>query len=329
MIISEMFGGTGNQLFQYAFGRMLAEKNNTELKLDTVRFARQVFAPQPVGLTVNDTQATPAATPSALKQTLAKFKRAFYSPVHWNHYHNDGMREYKMYHFNVKATPLSKWDLLKLNFDVRVLHKYTVIDREMSTKGFEPELLDLKGDLYLFGFWQSEKYFKEIAPAIRAELKVVTPPDERNQELLNLISAVEAVSLHVRRGDYVADPNVNKNFGTCTPEYYAQAIHHIKKNVAHPHFFVFSDDPEWAEANIKPDAPVTYVQGSANPQDYDYEDLRLMYSCKHFIIANSSFSWWGAWLSDNTSKIVIGPKRWFARSDVDTSDILPDNWIKL
>jgi hypothetical protein len=137
------------------------------------------------------------------------------------------------------------------------------------------------------------------------------------------------VSVHIRRGDYVTNSHTNAVHGTCSLEYYENAINYISEKVKAPHFFVFSDDYKWALENFKNRSyPVTCISNNA---DKNYEDLTLMYNCKHHIIANSSFSWWGAWLNPNEDKIVIGPKQWFKskKQSTDTKDVMPKEWVKM
>ena len=142
-----------------------------------------------------------------------------------------------------------------------------------------------------------------------------------------MIQSSDAVAIHVRRGDYISNQNTTEFHGICSLDYYHKAIDEIISKVNDPHFFVFSDDPEWTQENLKIDAPTTYV--AHNSSDKNYEDLRLMSLCNHFIIANSSFSWWGAWLSRNESKIVIAPSRWFQDIKYNDSDRLPEEWKRI
>ena len=135
------------------------------------------------------------------------------------------------------------------------------------------------------------------------------------------------MSIHVRRGDYVSDAITQEIHGLSPLEYYAAAIQHIAHVAVQPHFFVFSDDPSWVRQNLHIDYPTTYVEH--NTADRNYEDLRLMSLCRHHIIANSTFSWWGAWLGSNRAKMVIAPKRWFNTPDKDTRDLIPRSWIQL
>ena len=146
------------------------------------------------------------------------------------------------------------------------------------------------------------------------------------REMAAQIDARKSVSLHVRRGDFVNNPQTFSHHGVCEPGYYREAIGKIKEQHTDLEVFVFSDDMDWAKANITTDLPVTFVNGAGRQ---DFEDLYLMSLCRHNIIANSSFSWWGAWLNPNPEKIVVAPARWFNDKNTDTKDLLPPEWVKL
>jgi hypothetical protein len=189
---------------------------------------------------------------------------------------------------------------------------------------FDPRILDLPGNVYLDGYWQSEKYFKDIESIIRSEFIVKTMSDPANEAMSERICGTESVSVHVRRKDYVSDSATSRIHGGCSLAYYYAAAERIARAVAEPHFFVFSDDAQWARENLDLKYPTTFV--THNGPDKNYEDLRLMTLCNHHIVANSTFSWWGAWLSINPDKMVIAPRKWFAESDLDCRDLIPDSW---
>lgn len=195
---------------------------------------------------------------------------------------------------------------------------------------FDPDILNLSDGVYLDGYWQSEKYFADIAGIIHREFTVKTPQTGKDKELAEITAATESVSLSIRRGDYVSSPDMNQFHGVCDLDYYSRCVEHITQTVKNPHFFIFGDDPQWARNNLKLPYPSTLVDH--NGPDKGYEDLRLISQCKHNIIANSSFSWWGAWLNPRNEKIVIAPKQWFGEKVQDSrkmDDLLPATWIVL
>ncbi len=162
---------------------------------------------------------------------------------------------------------------------------------------------------------------------IRKDLVLKVPPAGRNAEMLREIQACEAVAVHIRRGDYVSNPVTAAVHGACGMDYYREGLSRLDQVVTRPHLYVFSDDIPWVRENLKTSHPVTYVDH--NSADEPCEDLRLMSACKHFVIANSSFSWWGAWLSAFPGKRVVAPKRWFATDSKDSRDQVPDSWIRI
>lgn len=283
MIMVKLKGGMGNQLFQYAVGRALAEKNNTELKLDT----------------------------------------SWYGVV--------PDRQYDLDHYNISGTIATPAEISKMSsLLTRIVDRLKPFNRrtlivEQSFK-FDPEVLQLGDNVCLDGYWQSPKYFNEIAPIIRQEFMVKGRPSGKNADYFEEIQSTTAVSLHVRRGDYVSNKNFNNYHGTSPLEYYEKAVAMVAEKVKKPHFFIFSDDSAWTKENLKFDYPMTFVTGNDKTAE---EDIRLMSSCQHFIIANSTFSWWGAWLAGNKDKMVIAPKVWFAARPGEEVDLIPEEWIRL
>jgi hypothetical protein len=172
-----------------------------------------------------------------------------------------------------------------------------------------------------YEYYQSEKFFIEIKNQIFTEFSLKTPLSDGAQNIANNIKLqTNSVSLHVRRGDYVKD-----NHQLCDLEYYYHAEHYIKSKISNPLFFIFSDDIEWVRQNLK----ISNCVFVSNQNITDVEELILMSNCSHNIIANSTFSWWGAYLNQNDGKIVIAPKQWHKESSSIEIDILPKNWIQL
>lgn len=290
MILVRIIGGLGNQMFQYAAGRQLAATHHTVLKLDISDF--QDYSLHDYGLSVFNIKEL-IATPEEIQL----------------------LKEPESGSFKKKIKKL-----LRCPSRVKTTH---IREKQYH---FDPEILTLPDSVYLDGYWQSEKYFFNIADIIRNEFTVKLPQADKNRQLAQQITSCESVSLHVRRGDYVTDAKTNTIHGTCDLDYYAQCIERLSQQVHHPCFFIFSDDPEWAEKNLKITHPATFV--AHNGPGKNYEDLRLMSQCRHHIIANSSFSWWGAWLGQHPNTSVYAPKRWFNSPSFNTKDLLPEVWIQ-
>jgi len=189
-----------------------------------------------------------------------------------------------------------------------------------------PNFFELKQDCYLYGYWQSERYFKDFANIIRQDFAFKIPLDERNKQIALDIANTQSVSLHVRRGDYVNDPKNSNIINICSLEYYREAIEYIVNRIEKPVFYIFSDDMAWVKAHLSTDFPCIYVDYNSGLESY--RDMQLMSLCKHHIIANSSFSWWGAWLNPNPEKMVIAPRKWFVNNN-NVDDLIPQDWITL
>jgi hypothetical protein len=191
---------------------------------------------------------------------------------------------------------------------------------------FWPDFIKLNTNCFLYGYWQSEKYFKACDGVIRNDFKFREPLVGDNKTISQRINEVQSISLHVRRGDYVTDSRTKTVMQVCPQEYYKTAIDHISKNFTNPVFFIFSDEIDWVKNNLTIDHECIYIDNNTGSESY--RDMQLMSLCKHNIIANSSFSWWGAWLNLNSEKIVIAPKKWFSNGLKD-SDLIPNEWLRL
>ena len=176
-----------------------------------------------------------------------------------------------------------------------------------------------KKKYYFYGYWQSEKYFAEYKDIIKSELKVKKPISIECLPYSEEIKGCNAVCLHIRRGDFVQEGQI-----VCDVAYYEKGIQYIEQRIKDARFFIFTDDEEWVKGNVKLSHNSTFVR-IENP---DYEVLRLMYMCKHFVISNSSFSWWAQYLSDYPGKIVVAPTIWNPDMPNDRSVYL-DNWITI
>lgn len=294
MVITRLSGGLGNQLFQYAAGRRLALVRGAELKLDTSALVSSKYP-----------------TPRHYELSAFSMKVAIASE-----------RELA----GLPPSPRRTWSsLLSRRFCPAELLSLSY--KKETHFHFDPAVLELTDGVYLDGYWQSERYFADVADVIRTDLTMANPADRQNQALLEQIGSGNAVSVHVRRGDYVTDTHTADYHGFCGLDYYRRAIQYIADVIANPVLFVFSDDLDWVRANLNTPYPTTIV-GHNGPQR-GVEDLRLMSACQHHILANSSFSWWGAWLDPRPDKIVVAPQRWFNKYDADTKDLCPESWVRL
>ncbi len=247
-------------------------------------------------------------------------------------YTAENKRQYSLHHFNVEEVFSTAGEIKKLKrkeFFRRQLNRLgAVIKPYWFTEkhaGYHIAAEKLGDNVYLEGFWQSEKYFKPIEQTIRREFIVKDEPSTINSKYLDEIRSVNSISIHVRRGDYVEDKETNAIHGVCSVDYYRDAIRLVSAEISDPRFYIFSDDVKWAKANLSNSLHhVVYIDHN---QTAPHEDLRLMYSCKHHIIANSSFSWWGAWLNASPEKKVIAPRNWFRT--LENKDIIPNGWLAI
>lgn len=266
-VVARVFGGLGNQLFIYAAARRLAAVNDAELVLDDV----------------------------------SGFRRDPYE------------RCYKLDQFNVScrtataAERLEPFSRIRRNLKRRWNRRLPFESRhyvQQSGMDFDARLLDLRveGSLYLEGYWQSEDYWRDIQDQIRAELQVREPSDMRNLNMARQIRACDSVALHFRFFDSAEEKGANN----APIGYYARAVEHVSLFAPDAHYFVFSDQPELARRRV-PLKESQYTLVTHNNSDHAQDDLWLMAQCRHFVIANSTFSWWGAWLAHNANKRVIAP----------------------
>lgn len=200
--------------------------------------------------------------------------------------------------------------------------------RRESGLRFDASVMEIRGEAYLHGYWQSERYFSAAADIIRAEFQHKSTLDAQNAALIAEMAGPGSVSLHVRRGDYVETEKAVATHGTCSIAYYLRALALVAERLGiEPRAFIFSDDPEWVREHMRLPFPARIV--SHNGPERSSEDMRLMSACAHNIIANSSFSWWGAWLNPSPDKIVVAPDRWFAKAAFENPDVCPKEWIRL
>lgn len=286
-------GGLGNQMFQYAFACALKKKFNSEILFDFSYFedvkSHDEVTTREFELGVFNFDCKEAST-----EDLKEIKRP----------------EFKSKLKNTLAKKFPK--IFSINYV-----------REKNNTIYDKNLLNSQY-MYFEGYFQSEKYFKSIRNYLLKNFSLKEPLDEKNQAVLNQIKETNSVSIHIRRGDYITLDYVNKIHGVCPIEYYKKAIKYITQKIQNPHFFIFSDDINWVNENLKIEHPYTIVDFN---QGKGWLDMNLMKQCKHNITANSSFSWWGAWLNETPEKIVIAPRKWTAKKQND--DIVPKSWLKL
>jgi hypothetical protein len=293
MIASNIIGGLGNQMFQFACGYATASRLNQPLFVCLDQFERY--------------------------------------KLH-NGYELDNI-------FNVNAPELSceardeliGWRgepnirkvIAKLGFRAIMPENWF---QESSLRYCEGiNLID--GDCYLHGYWQSEKYFKDYADDIRQVFKFSHQITGKNLEVLSMMRQQPSISVHVRRGDYLSNKN-NKIFNCLGVDYYLEGLQILMNRFPGSKIFLFSDDPEWVRTSLEPFIPDASIINH-NFGENSYWDMMLMSSADHHIIANSSFSWWGAWLNPSKEKVVISPKEWYLNSPDKCSDLIPEDWVRI
>ena len=233
------------------------------------------------------------------------------------------LHNFGLHHFNIQSNFYQPESIWKIRFK-KLFYKVVFYNEDHHAFNFNPNLIQTKSDiLFLEGYYQTQKYFLKYEKEIRTDFEIVSPLKQQTIETVAYMQTVNSVSIHFRRGDYIGNP-VHETDNTT---YYKDAIQLIESKIEHPVYFLFSDDIPWVKENFTSNFETHFVD--FNDASTNFEDLKLMASCKHNIIANSSFSWWGAWLNKNPNKIVIAPKKWFNTEKVNTSDIIPENWIKL
>lgn len=237
-------------------------------------------------------------------------------------------RSYSLHPFSLSAPLIHDSFELTPTFVNRIRRRVSNFCRrryfEKKNFYFDEEFFNLSGEVYLYGYFQSEKYFEAYKKVIRSEFQLRSPPSHEAQRVIEKIRKYDSICIHIRRGDYVG----NVAHGVLPQEYYSRGIELLSKDLKNPHCFVFSDEPQWAMENFQSKIPYSVID--INTPSEPYEDMRLMKECHHFIIANSSFSWWAAWLGVNSNKKVIAPKQWYQLEKFnDVQDLIPSDWILL
>ena len=297
MIIFNVSGGLGNQLFQYAFGRQLAVSSRQDLYLFFESYSQDFNRlPRLDFFKTNYTQAT--------SDNVKKYQQLYDRLP-------PGLK--KIYRHYVPIPLLSYFN-------------------DKKDPKFQPRLLKVKRG-YFDGYWSNENYFKNIRTTLQQEIsikqKYVTP---EYQDFSNKVKNENSIAIHIRRGDYVSDEKFSKIFNTLPVKYYLDSIECITRQVDEPKFYVFSDDNAWARKNLSKKGIVLNFNECRSLQ-HDYIEFSMMRNCKHFIIANSTFSWWAAWLGSSSQKIVISPYHWYKHEGLQKlylkESFVPKHWIKL
>jgi len=290
MIIVQLLGGLGNQMFQYAIARSLSNLRGIDFRIDISAFD--------------------------------KYK----------------LHKYSLHNFNISEKIANENELELFNASIlkklyknlfewcKPYYKKYIIIEKYDFK-YDKNIFKIPENSYLRGYWQNENYFINIKRIIYDEFTIKNPLEGKNLEYSEIIRKENSVSMHFRRGDYVEDKTTNSVHGTCSIDYYKKSVQLMANKLSNPHFFVFSDDIEWVKKNFIINYPVYYIDH--NDANKNYEDLRLMSLCKNNVIANSSFSWWGAWLNQTENKIVISPSRWLNDPRKSSTKHIPQNWIKI
>ncbi|ETZ23860.1 alpha-1,2-fucosyltransferase [Pedobacter sp. V48] len=287
MVIVNLIGGVGNQMFQYCFGRYLSVLTNQELFLN-INIYSAGNSDRNYDLDIF---------------RLTKFK--------------DGDAEKALEYLKHSNIPA-------IHINERFFHYNKDLIKSLQCK-----LIESFGNqiphLIISGYWQSEKYFRKIEGLIKEDFTFCNPLYGKWELLNKQIVHSESVMINVRRGDYLQKLDYH---GVVDIDYINSAIELMNERVSNPKFFIFSDDILWCKNNIPQIENVIFVDEQYYDPKYQYY-LQLMKNCKYFIISNSTFAWWSAWLAPYKNKIVIAPKKWFISKDLNTKDLFPEKWINI
>ncbi|KIO54198.1 alpha-1,2-fucosyltransferase [Flavobacterium hibernum] len=293
MILIKLQGGLGNQMFQYAFASVLARKNNTKIVIED----------------------------SVYKLTE---KKEGYTP------RNFELSIFDNEYVFAKRSDTSLFSTLSIIQKVKkkINLNYPKIFNE-PTFEYSLKANSLKSPVFAIGYFQSFKYFIGFESYIR-DLFVfpMNRLSSKNTDLISILKNKNTIAIHIRRGDYVNDIITNQVHGSCSFKYYEEAISIINSKIENPTLVFFSDDSVWVKDNFGA-LIFDKIFVDHNKELDSWMDMFLMSICSHNIIANSSFSWWGAWLNENPEKIVIAPKKWFQSKEIDIKSIIPEEWIVL
>lgn len=298
MIIVKLAGGLGNQMFQFAAGRALALKHGTELVLDTSSLLDRTHRKE---FTFRDYE-------------LDQFS------VHAQFLPEGSYSE-------IRGVDVSRMNRIAYGLNRFFHHEYPIYHQEYR-RTFDERYFQLPDHVYLEGYWQSEDYFRPFSDALRKSFTFIHKLDRIGMELSERMQGCPSVCLNVRRGTYITNPSENRFHGVCSIEYYHKAVEKLAERFPGITIFIFSDDPGWCKEHL-PFPFETVIVDDVYSRKRNGVYLDLMSRCKHFIISNSTFGWWGAWLSSHIGKTVIAPIQWYRDRSMDTSRLIPNEWIRI
>jgi len=321
VVAVRLCGGLGNQLFQYAAGRSLAHRSRARLVLDATVFTlpqeRRRFALAPFAIDATVMYDGYAHPPPTSVVTLP--------PPRWGSGRAGRLADRIIVRLGGRPGTIAG-AVTRAVAGMRSLLGGPPAMRVFAEKRFDYDaaFAGLRPPTYLEGYWQSYRYFVDVGDVVRRELTLPYAPNAANSRWLARIAGANAVCVHVRRGDYLAADHFALH-GVCSVDYYTRAMALVAERVENPQFFVFADDLPWCRQHIG-GPNVQFVD--ANPLDAAQDEMKLMAACRHHIIANSSLSWWGAWLARHDGQLVIGPDPWFSATK-ETPDLFPPTWLAL
>jgi len=291
MVTVRIFGGLGNQLFQYAIGRDLSLKKNADLLLD---YYDQILRTDFDG------------------ENLTRITDVFDLPV-------------KLHIGKTRKDIINRYNLAYLDRFIGRMYLKTRYVISEDNDGYSHQNIEGNKSVYLVGYWQSERYFIGIKDIIRNEYKFKIQQQAGRLDIYKEIVGSNSVSLHIRGKDYLGNPI----YGRCDVQYYLDAIEIIRKSSPNPRIFIFTDDISNICQHYKELLKFSEIINVQTAFNADALDLLLMSKCKHNVICNSSFSWWGAWLNNNPDKIIVSPKQWFINPDYSSENLIPAGWHKI
>lgn len=291
MVVVKIKGGLGNQMFQYAFGLSIANKYGKDLYLDLTWYNDTSIDTKRKFLLNNYIENYNIASDSMIKKMIGE--RTFIN-----------LLQFKLE-----------------NIFLPIYWRRYILEKKPQ---YDSRVFEINKDVYFDGTWMNENYFGINKDYIKDIYSKRPDLNLYQEEIETQIRQSDSVSVHIRRGDYANNITTNKYHGLVPIAYYKSLIEEISQINPNTHFFFFSDDIDWVRENIKSNHNYTYVLQSK--YGMEHHDLYLMSLCNFNIIANSTFSWWAAWLNSNPQKKVYAPRKW-SSTILDSKDILPNNWI--